>query len=78
MILGLGRHTTPGKKSLSKNFNIQAHKNPSLFRHRLEHSLGEKTGKTERSNFWRWSFYSMVLIDISKSWNFEIIILYQE
>ena len=23
MILGLGRHTTPGKKSLSKNFNIQ-------------------------------------------------------
>ena len=74
MILGLGRHTTPAKKSLSKNFNIQAHKNPSLFRHRL----GEKTGKTERSNFWRWSFYSMVLIDISKSWNFEIIILYQE
>ena len=49
--LGLGRHTTPAKKSLSKNFNIQAHKNPSLFRHRLEHSLGEKTGQTEKSNF---------------------------
>ena len=64
MILGLGRHTTPGKKSLSKNFNIQAHKNPSLFQHRVEHSLGEKIGQTERSNFWRWSFYSMVFIDI--------------
>ena len=54
MIVGLGRHTTPGKKSLSKNFNIP-----------IEHSLGEKTGQTERSNFWRWSFYSMVFIDIS-------------
>ena len=64
MILGLGRHTTPGKKSLSKNFNIQAHKNPSLFQYRVEHSLGEKIGQTERSNFWRWSFYSMVFIDI--------------
>ena len=51
MILGLGRHTTPGKKSLSKNFNIQAHKNPSLFRHRLEHSLGKKQDKLKDQIF---------------------------